>query len=152
VVQGGSRYRHREDTQIRVPHLGFERFSSALAVGPALWKQLAESYVRDCLARTTSPRVKEMAAYLRLSRDQLSRAFLASTGMALSTFFALVQLEEAKGLLVETDLTVTVLAYRSGFENARTFLRFFKRITGQTPVAYRERARNVTGSAPVSIG
>jgi two-component system response regulator YesN len=55
-----------------------------------------------------------------------------------------VRLDEAKRLLEETDLPVTVLSGRVGFENERTFLRFFKRETGQTPREFRQRARNVS--------
>ena len=105
--------------------LEFSERAPASAGGPALWRQTADSYVRSCLANETTPRVKDLAGKLRLSRPQLSRAFLSSTGMPLSTFFALTQLEEIKRLLAETDLPVAVLSNRSGFENVRTFERFF---------------------------
>jgi transcriptional regulator GlxA family with amidase domain len=116
--------------------------------GARLWRQAAESYCRVCLAHRTAPQVKELAVQLRLSPDQLSRAFIGTTGTPLSTFFARLRLDEAKRLLDETDLPVTGLPDRVGFENERTFLRFFKRETGLRPAEYRERARNV--SRPVT--
>jgi AraC-like DNA-binding protein len=117
------------------------RFASAL--GPALWRRTADSYVRDCIEKEATPSVKDLAVQLCLSPSQLSRAFIASTGMALSSVFTRTRLDEAKRLLVESDLPVAVLAYRCGFQNLRTFERFFKRVTSQTPGEYRASARNV---------
>ena len=133
-------------------HTRSPRSSLGPVVGPALWRQTAESYVQDCFARRTSPRVKELAAHLRLSRDQLSRAFLASTGGPLSTIFILAQLEESKRMLDETDMPVAAIAKLSGFENTRTFERFFKRLTSQTATEYRERAPNVARFVLPSFG
>ena len=116
-------------------------------LGARLWQLTAEGYCRDCIAARTAPQVKEMASQLRLSPDQLSRAFRGTTGTALSTFFTRLRLDETKRLLIETDEPVTDLPNRVGFENERTFLRFFKRETGMRPAEYRGRARNVSRSA-----
>ena len=123
-----------------------------MRLGARLWHLAADSYYRDCLARRTAPQVKELASQLGLQREQLSRAFLAKTGTPLSNFFTSMRLEEAKRILEETDLPVTVLPDRVGFENERTFLRFFKRETGMRPGEYRERARNVSRTATSIVG
>ena len=123
------------------PPLNRTRFASAL--GSTLWRSAADSYARNCIEKKAAPSVKELAAQLCLSPSQLSRAFLVSTGKTLSNAFARMRLDEAKRLLVESDLPVAVLAYRCGFANLRTFERFFKRLTLQTPGDYRESARNV---------
>jgi AraC-like DNA-binding protein len=112
-----------------------------------LWIQLADLYVASCLELETAPRVKEFAARLRLRREQVSRAFSKSTGTAIHVYFERAQFEYSKRLLAETELSVTTVAYRSGFENRRTFYRFFQRVTRQTPAKFRERARNAPRSA-----
>jgi two-component system response regulator YesN len=108
---------------------------------------MVDDYMGTCFEGETAPRVKELAARLRLSREQVSRAFLASTGTPLSNYFVRAQLEHSKRLLANSNLSVTAIAYRSGFENRRTFFRFFKRTTSETPSEYRARARNVPSSA-----
>lgn len=117
-----------------------------------LWEQLAALYVGGCLRDETSPRVKEFAARLHLRREQLSRAFTTATGMTPSLYFRRSQIEHSKCLLTESDLTVTTVAYKSGFENRRTFFRFFRRVVGVSPAEFREAARSVSRSGLADAG
>ncbi|WP_169305358.1 helix-turn-helix domain-containing protein [Coraliomargarita akajimensis] len=55
-----------------------------------------------------------------------------------------LRLEYAQQQLAQTDVTVNELAFELGFSGANNFVRFFKRMSGQTPGQYR------TGSMPSS--
>ena len=50
---------------------------------------------------------------------------------------------EAKRLLFHTDYVIKEIAFHLGFEDASYFSRFFKRMTGHTPVDYRLNIRKM---------
>jgi AraC-like DNA-binding protein len=104
-----------------------------------IWRAVTELYLRRCLRRESAPRVKELAAILHLAPDQLSRAFATSTGRQISEHIRNLLVEYSKELLRGEKMSVTMVAYRSGFENRRTFFRFFRRRTGKTPASFRSR-------------
>ncbi len=47
-------------------------------------------------------------------------------------------IEKAKEILTTTDLNVSEIAYRLGFEYPQSFSKLFKSKTKQTPVEYRQ--------------
>jgi AraC-like DNA-binding protein len=48
------------------------------------------------------------------------------------------KLEEAKRLLLETDLTVLEIASKLSYTNSQNFIRFFSKLEGVTPGKYRQ--------------
>ncbi len=50
---------------------------------------------------------------------------------------------EAKRLLLHTELSAKEIAWQLGFEDAAYFHRFFKRLTGETPTAFRTDIREM---------
>lgn len=48
-----------------------------------------------------------------------------------------VRVEQAKRLLVQTDLPVQAVGEKVGFPNANYFFKLFKKMTGRTPNDYR---------------
>jgi AraC-like DNA-binding protein len=131
------------DSAIRSERAEWSTWSAASSESARLWTALVDTYLTRCLERQSAPRVKELAALMHLSRDQLGRAFEASTGISMSEHFRLFVLEYSKRLLCDGRSSVTAIAYRSGFEKRRTFYRFFRRMTGTTPGEYRSRPPNV---------
>jgi two-component system response regulator YesN len=51
------------------------------------------------------------------------------------------KLEEAKRLLIETDLTVLEIASKLSYTNSQNFIRFFSKLEGVTPGKYRQANR-----------
>lgn len=51
------------------------------------------------------------------------------------------RIAKAKELLTETMLKIHEIGYQVGYENTNQFIHHFKKITGWTPAAYRERKR-----------
>jgi len=51
------------------------------------------------------------------------------------------RIAKAKVLLAETNLKIHEISYQVGYENTNQFIHHFKKITGWTPAAYRERKR-----------
>lgn len=78
---------------------------------------------------------------LNMNPDIFSRMFNKYTGKSLPDYINSLRIDEAKKLLLETDITVSRLAIDTGYENIRTFNRAFKKITGMSPGEYREKGR-----------
>ncbi len=51
------------------------------------------------------------------------------------------RIAKAKSLLTETSLKVHEISFQIGYENTNQFIHHFKKITGWTPAAYRERRK-----------
>ena len=99
--------------------------------------------VLDAVA-TTPPgelRVGELARALRVTRAALSKSFQRQFGVSLKRHVANAAIEMAKGLLLETELTVKELSGRLGYAEASYFHSFFRRRLGVTPAEYRRRYR-----------
>lgn len=70
---------------------------------------------------------------------QISSAINRASGMNVSQYVNQHRIREACRLLEETDQSVTAVMFASGFQTKSNFNREFRRVTGLTPVAWRER-------------
>lgn len=77
------------------------------------------------------------AQLLHLSANHLNTIIKEQSGKTVLQHLHARQLLEAKRLLYHTDLSVKEIAFELGFQDAAYFTRFFKRLTGTTPLAYR---------------
>ena len=81
----------------------------------------------------------DVSRKVNYSRSFICKTFKEQTGETLFAYFNRMKIDEAKRLLAETELTVTDIAARLGFSEAKYFCSLFKKLTGMTPVVYRER-------------
>jgi AraC-like DNA-binding protein len=75
----------------------------------------------------------EMAAEAHLSKEAFCRFFKLRTRKTFTDYLLHLRINEAQKLLQETDLSISEIGYRVGFENLSYFNRSFKRIAGMTP-------------------
>lgn len=83
----------------------------------------------------------DLARAVFISPSHLSRRFKALTGQPLAEFIRERRLDAAVELLRDTDLSVTEIAGRTGFNNSCYFTTCFKAKTGETPQCFRRRLR-----------
>ncbi len=83
-----------------------------------------------------------IAATAGLSPAHFARRFKASTGEAPHQHLLRLRLARAKRLLRESDRSIAQIAYECGFSHQEHMTRFFGRLTGTTPAAYRRAARS----------
>jgi AraC-like DNA-binding protein len=83
--------------------------------------------------------LKELAAHLSISESHLRASFRRETGMSLGQHLRRLRLQKAIGLLLQSDLSITQVAERCGFDSIFTFSRSFRRFTGITARDYRRR-------------
>jgi len=83
--------------------------------------------------------VADYARQLGCSEKSLTRATKEAVGINAKVFIAARINLEAKRLLKHTDLSVTLIADRLGFEEATNFVKFFKRDACCTPAEFRRQ-------------
>lgn len=78
----------------------------------------------------------EIADYSEVSKNHLSWEFARETGENISDVIARTRIHEAKKLLLETNLKTYEIAEKTGYANAETFCRAFRKLTGTSPRRY----------------
>lgn len=78
-----------------------------------------------------------LAALAGLSQSHYSRAFKASTGLAPYQWQLQARIDLAKNLLLHTRKSLEDVAQATGFADAVHFGRTFRKLTGNTPIAWR---------------
>ena len=67
----------------------------------------------------------------------LSNLFSSVEGVTIEQYFINQKIEKAKELLVYDELTLTEIAFRLGYSSVAHLSRQFKKVTGQTPSAFK---------------
>jgi transcriptional regulator GlxA family with amidase domain len=83
--------------------------------------------------------VGEVAAALGTGRRTLERRFRHRLGRGLAAEIRRCHVERAKELLTDQHLTLSTVATRAGFASAKQLTVAFRRSTGLTPQAWRNR-------------
>lgn len=113
--------------------LGQERTSANRAAFEA-----AVRYIDGHLSQDLS--LESVAGYVGLSPFYFHKYFKSVKGVTLHRYVEEKRIKKASELLVETDGTLTEIAYECGFSSQAYFSYIFKKRTGFTP---RDYARNV---------
>ncbi|WP_372662343.1 helix-turn-helix domain-containing protein [Cohnella sp.] len=100
----------------------------------------AKRYITDRIGEPDLSR-EDIASYVFLNPDYLTRVFKKETGISLSDFLQQRRIEYAKELLINTDQSVSDIALASGYSNLSYFSTIFKKATSYNPVDFRKRAR-----------
>jgi len=84
--------------------------------------------------------IEEVAAAVDLSTSQFRHVFRQATGAAPQEYLLRRRIERARHLLATTDAAITEIALDCGFTTSQYFATAFKKQTGMTPRAWRDRA------------
>ncbi len=79
----------------------------------------------------------EIAKYAHQNPTALCRTFKRETGKTIFQFLNKIRVENACKLLLETDMSISQVAYESGFTNLPHFNNQFRALIGRTPTEYR---------------
>jgi len=82
-------------------------------------------------------RIPELAARAHLSPGYFMRAFKAAFGLPPIAYQQEVRIRAAQNLLRNTNLLCKEIAARIGFEDVYYFSKVFRKVTGETPSAFR---------------
>jgi len=101
-------------------------------------EQLLKTYFKSNQLRDNGlPTVKYLAENVHLSASYLSDLLKKETGMNAQDHIHYYLIEEAKNVLLNTDHSVSEIAYALGFDYPQYFSKLFKLKTGKTPIEYR---------------
>jgi AraC-like DNA-binding protein len=107
---------------------------------PANASSLLARINRKCLpALDHAPGLKQLAIDLGISESYLRARFRRETGISLGQHLRRLRLQKAMGLLLQSELSITVIADRCGFDSVYSFSRSFRHFTGMPAREYRKR-------------
>lgn len=85
--------------------------------------------------------VNQYADMLAITANHLTQTLKQLTGRTSNEVISSKQILEIKRLLVHTSLTITQIADKLNFADQSYLTRYFKKVTGHTPVRFREDMR-----------
>lgn len=104
--------------------------------GLAPWQERrAKEIMQSRLASQLT--IANIAAECRLTPSHFARAFRRSTGIAPHEYLLRLRIEEAKRLMLSTELALIDIALICGFGDQSYFTRMFSRNVGESPGAWR---------------
>lgn len=83
--------------------------------------------------------VEDLASIAHMSRSSYLKKFGEICKMSPSAYLIKIRLESAAVMLSSTDLSISDIAYKTGFYDASHFTRAFEKAYATSPMAYRNR-------------
>jgi len=80
--------------------------------------------------------LEEIARVASISPNSFCRFFKSRTRKTYSRFLIEIRVGHACKLLIENNLSIKQVCYESGFNNFTSFYKYFKLITGKSPLGY----------------
>lgn len=80
----------------------------------------------------------EMANMLHLNRTYFSKKFKQATGIGFKEYLTRIRIRRAEQLLLESNMSITEIAFACGFTDSNYFGDAFRHINGVSPLAYRK--------------
>jgi transcriptional regulator GlxA family with amidase domain len=121
--------------------LGSKQGPGATSQDPELLRRLLRAKDRMDAAPHKEWPVPRLARVSCVSAAHFARSFKEAFGVPPHRYLLTRRIERATALLRDTDLPVTDIAFRTGWNSLGTFGRTFRDITGESPGAIRERAQ-----------
>src|SRR5450755_4724773 len=85
--------------------------------------------------------VRRLARVSAVSEAHFARSFKEAFGVPPHRYLLTRRIERAKALLRDADLSITDIAFQTGWNSLGTFGRTFRDVTGESPGAIRARER-----------
>ncbi len=124
------------DTELRT--VGFELIETRVNKIVEGIKKLVLDYISD----QTETKKKKLSAYItghiHYDYSYLSDLFSSIEGITIEQFFIVQRLEKVKELIVYEELSLTEIAWQTGFSSVHHLSSQFKKITGLTPSHFKK--------------
>ena len=109
-------------------------------------RQSGQAPVREAKAYMTqhfagNPTLEEVAGAVGMSPAYLSTLFKKEVGIGFTDYLTQLRCEEAKRLMRESDESMSLIAEKVGYQDAKYFSRIFRKTVGIKPSEYRRLYR-----------
>ena len=131
----------RDNHRTRPPTLPPQAPDTDALEDPALLRRLLRAKDRIDAASHEAWPVKRLAEVSGVSEAHFARSFKRAFGLPPHRYLLTRSIEQATTLLRDTDLSITDIAFATGWESLGTFGRIFHDITGTSPCAMRGETR-----------
>ena len=98
--------------------------------------QKAVSYIKANLNKNISR--TDVAELVHLNEEYFSRLFKQQTGETFKDYILLEKMKMARTLLERSNLSISIVASKVGYDNFSHFSKMFKKLTDMTPQEYRK--------------
>jgi AraC-like DNA-binding protein len=112
-----------------------------MPLAPAVLRQFGRYRLAVEREFTRLHRVGDYAKLIGCTPKTLQRACMAAAGVSAKAYLSERVALEAKRLLVHTDQPVSAVSDLLGFDEVTNFVKFFRRLSGAAPGAFRARHR-----------
>lgn len=96
--------------------------------------------------------LRSTARYFHISPAYVVKLFKANIGNTFLGYLHQLRVDRAAGLLLNTELRVSEIAYSVGFESLRTFSRVFRELKGVPPAQFRKAYLDARKDYPADAG
>jgi len=108
---------------------------------PELLRRLLRAKDRMDVASHEQWPVRRLARVSSVSQAHFARSFRDAFGVPPHRYLLTRRIERAKALLRDTELSITDIAFQTGWRSLGTFGRIFRDITGESPGQLRAREK-----------
>ena len=114
-----------------------ERSRSELDRGDVITRRIIMFLESNVSRRLSSG---EISDHICMNYNYISGVFREKTGMSIMEYHAKIRINEAARLLRNSNMNVSEVSSRLGFEDPLYFSRVFKKVTGYSPSDYIKQA------------
>lgn len=108
---------------------------------PRLLRRLLRAKDRMDAASHEEWPVPRLASVSGVSEAHFARSFKGAFGVPPHRYLLTRRIERAKALLRDTELSITEIAFQTGWNSLGTFGRIFRDVTGESPSELRAREK-----------
>lgn len=112
-----------------------------MSLDPDLLRRLLRAKDRMDAASDEDWPIRRLARVSGVSAAHFARSFKQAFGVPPHRYLLTRRIERATALLRESDLSITDIAFQTGWKSLGTFGRTFRDVTGESPSGLRERLR-----------
>jgi AraC family transcriptional regulator len=118
----------------------------------ASYRRAVERVITNARERLCEPiSLHDMSRVAYLSAFHFNRVFHQITGLPPNKFISAMRLDEAKRLLLNTNLSITDICFEVGYNSLSTFTRRFTQQVGLGPREFRYLAERITPASVESL-
>ncbi len=122
----------------------YEKYCLAPKKGVTIW-HLANQYISQQYGDPELTEIK-IARIMGINPTYFSRIFSNAVGRSFKDVLSQTRIGVAKQMLLDNHLQIKEIAHHVGYNHTASFIRIFRKMTGETPTDYRKRLHIISNN------